>query len=120
VSKVKARNATQFQSIPPELLPDYIARKREELRHKEQELRDALPQIILMRNKANVLPKVQFFEGVEGVKQAYEDTLENNKGKKLLDITGIDAVFERLGTDWIRYYLEKRTRLGIVCTDLAP
>ena len=119
-SKVRARSATQYQGIAPELLPDYIARKREELRVREQEIRDALPQIQLMRNKANVLPKVQFFEGVEGAKQAYEDTLENNRGKVLRDITGVEAVFKRLGSDWTRYYLEKRTRLGIKCTDLAP
>jgi sugar-specific transcriptional regulator TrmB len=120
VSKVKARNATQFQSIAPELLPDYIARKREELREREKELRDAIPQILLMRNKANVLPKVQFFEGVEGVKQAYEDTLENNKNGKLQDITGVAAVFDRLGAEWTKYYMEKRTEMGIRCTDLVP
>jgi len=104
VSKIKDSSATKFQSIAPELLPDYIARKRDELRQREHELREALPQIHLLRNKATALPKVQFFEGVEGVKQAYEDTLENNKGKKLFDITGVDAVFDRLGAEWTRYY----------------
>ena len=120
VSKVKTRSATLFQSIAPELLPDYIARKREELRHREEELRSALPQILLMRNKANVLPKVQFFEGEEGVKQAYEDTLENNKGRKIQDITGVDAVFKRLGEKWVAYYMTKRAEKGISCVDLAP
>lgn len=120
VSKVKARSATQFQAISPELLPDYIAKRREDLKNREQELREAIPQLQLLRSKAHVLPKVQFFEGEEGVKQAYEDTLENNHEKYLRDITGVDAVFTRLGEKWVKYYQEKRTDFGIRCTDIAP
>ncbi len=120
VSKVKARSATQFQAISPELLPDYIAKRRQDLVEKEKELRDAIPQLLLLRSKGSILPKVQFFEGEEGVKQAYEDTLENNKGQYLRDITGVDAVFKRLGEKWVHYYLEKRADFGIRCTDLAP
>ena len=120
VSKVKARSATQFQAISPELLPEYIAKRRQDLVEKEKELRDTIPQLLLLRSKGSVLPKVQFFEGEEGVKQAYEDTLDNNKEKFLRDITGIDAVFNRFEAGWIEYYLKKRARLGIRCVDLAP
>jgi hypothetical protein len=86
----------------------------------EKDLRDAIPNLLFLREKARVFPKVQFFEGEEGVKQAYEDTLENNPEKYLRDITGVDAVFVRLGEKWVNYYMEKRAKLGIRCTDLAP
>jgi len=120
VSKVKARSATNYQALSPELLPDYIAKRREDLLEKEKELRAAIPQLLLLRSKAHVLPKVQFFEGEEGVKQAYEDTLENNSEKFLRDISGVDAIYNTFDPVWIKYYLEKRTRLGIRCSDLAP
>lgn len=120
VSKVKSRTATQYQAIPPEMLPAYAAKRRDEMAEHEKDLRDAVPQLMFLREKARVFPKVQFFEGEEGVKQAYEDTLENNPEKFLRDITGVDAVFQRLGRKWVDYYLEKRTQLGIRCTDLAP
>src|SRR6185369_6945513 len=77
-------------------------------------------QIKLLRAKGKVLPKVQFFEGKEGVEQAYEDTLVNNKGKMLYDITGIDAVYSRLDPKFIQYYLNKRKALGIKAVYIAP
>lgn len=120
VSKVKLRTATQYQAVAPEMLPGYAAKRQAELAEHERDLREAVPQLLLLREKARSLPKVQFFEGEEGVKHAYEDTLENNREKYLRDITGVDAVFTRLGDKWVRYYMEKRAKLGIRCTDLAP
>lgn len=120
VSSGKHSAATRFQSIAPELLPGYIERKREELAASKKEIEEALPQIKMMRAKKNALPKVQFFEGREGVQQAYEDTLEGNEEKRLRDITGIDAVFSNLDQKFLTYYLEKRARLGVRCTDIAP
>lgn len=120
VSQVKNEGADRFSSIAPELLPSYIERKREELAENKKAVEEAVPQLKLLRAKGKTLPKVQFFEGVEGVKQAYEDTIEKNTEKKLRDITGVDAIFRRLGSQWVEYYLAKRVRAGISCKDLAP
>ena len=117
VSQVKAEGADRWQSIAPELLPSYIERRGQELMQAKQEVADAVSQIQLLRAKGKTLPKVQYFEGVDGVKQAYEDTLENNRGKMLRDITG---EFKSLDEDWVNYYFQKRVRLGIRVTDLAP
>ena len=119
-SKVKKEGAFRYQSIAPESLPSYVERRRDALEESKRELAELVPQIKLLRSKGKALPKVQFFEGKEGVMQAYEDTLENNKEKILRDITGIDAVFSTFDAGWIEYYLNKRTRLGIRCTDLVP
>src|SRR3989344_823524 len=120
VSKDERHGTGVYQSMPPKLLPDYVARRREELVEQEKELRKIIPQLTLLRKQTQSLPNVRFFEGVEGVKQAFEDTLINNKGKALYDFTGVDAVFQRMGKEWVNYYFKKRTRLGIQCTVLAP
>ena len=113
VSSAMKHGSLRYQSIAPEQLPAYIERRRELLADTKKEIAALVPQLKLLRSKGRALPRVQFFEGEEGVKQAYEDTLEDNKGKKLYGITGVDAVFKRLGEKWVRYYLEKRKRLGI-------
>ncbi len=82
--------------------------------------RKLIPQIKLLRTKGKVLPKVQFFEGKEGVLQAYEDVLENNKEKLLRGITGMDAVYKEFGEKWVEYFISKRTRLGTQCINLVP
>lgn len=114
------KGTLRYQSIDPKLLPDYLARQREQLKVQEEELKEILPQLILQREKAAFLPKVQFFEGVEGVKQAYEDTLENNEGKMLYNMTGVEAVWKVMGQEWTNYYLQKRSRLGIRCKNISP
>ena len=119
-SQVKKEGAVRYQSIAAELLPAYVERRREALEESKKQLAHIIPQIKLLHSKGKALPKVQFFEGEEGVKQAYEDTLENNQEKFLRDITGLDAAFNHLDNKWITYYLEKRTRLGIKCIDIVP
>lgn len=120
VSESKRAGVTRFQSISPETLPSYIEKEQAKLEVSKKKIEALVPQLTLLRERGRTLPKVQYFEGEEGVKQAYEDTLQNNARKHLRNITGVDAVFERLGSDWISYYLKKRTRLGIRCQNLAP
>jgi sugar-specific transcriptional regulator TrmB len=122
VSSAKREGAVRYQSLAPEQLPAYIERRRQMLDETKQQVTELIPQLKLLRSKGKSLPKVQFFEGEEGVKQAYEDTLENNKGKVLRNITSVDAIYtnSKLGGDWIEYYIKKRARLGIECRNLAP
>lgn len=119
-SSAERKGTTRFQSIAPELLPGYIERRQKELEEGKQQIADLLPQIALLRNRGRILPKVQFFDGRKGVEQAYEDTLENNPDKKLYEITGIDGVYANLDPDFVRYYIEKRARLGIHSTYITP
>src|SRR3989344_7016884 len=120
VTSVKQRGATRYQSIAPELLPNYIERRGKELLDSKEEIEKLIPQIKLLRSKGSTLPKVQFFEGTEGIEQAYEDKLENNTGKALYEFTGMDAGYEKLGAQFIDYYLKKRTRLKIFSKYIAP
>ena len=120
VSSNAKDGAARYQTIEPELIPAYIERKRATLLETKSDIEALIPQLKLLRAKGKTLPRVQFFEGREGVKQAYEDTLDQNKGKVLRNITGVGAVFEQMGAEWVEYYLKKRTRLGIACQNLAP
>lgn len=120
VSHVERRGAMRYQAIAAELLPAYVERRREQLKETKERFEQAIPQLKLLQAHGNTLPQVQFFEGLEGVKQAYEDTLENNKEKKLFDFTGTDAIYQKMGTEWLEYYWKKRSRLGIECSVLAP
>ncbi|MBI2607352.1 MAG: helix-turn-helix domain-containing protein [Candidatus Doudnabacteria bacterium] len=110
----------EFQSISPRLLVNYIENKKLDLSKSKAEIEKILPEIEAVRNKQISFPKIQFFQGIEGIKQAYEDTLLNNKEKNLYDFTGTDAVFKKMGADWVYYYITKRAKLGIKCYDIAP
>lgn len=114
------KGTLRYQSIAPELLPSYIERHRETLTESKEAVEKALPQLKLLRSKGSILPRVQLFEGRQGVEQAREDTLENNAGKRLYEITGIEAVYTKLDPKFVQYYVDKRTRLGIKSTYITP
>ena len=120
VTSAKQRGVLRYQSITPELLPSYIERKGKDLLDTKEEIAKLVPQIKLMRSKAHVLPKVQFFEGKEGIEQAYVDKLENNKAKVIYEFTGMDTTYEKLGASFADYYVKKRTGLKIKSEYIAP
>lgn len=120
VTSAKKDGLTRYQSIPPELLPGYIERRGKDLLDTKEEVAKLVPQIKMLRSKAAILPKVQFFEGVEGIEQAYEDKVENNKGKMLYEFTGMDAGYEKLGTRFIEYFLKKRLENNVRSEYMAP
>ena len=119
-SQVKKKGAVRYQAIAAELLPAYVERRREALEESKKQLAEIVPQIKLLRSKGKALPKVQFFEGKEGVMQAYEDTLVNNKGKILYDITGVDAAYKNVDPAFVDYYLNKRRELGVRARVVMP
>jgi sugar-specific transcriptional regulator TrmB len=121
VSSIVKYGVREYQSIEPALLPTYIERQEELLRERKKEIKNILPQIQKIRGDKSVFPKLYFFEGLDGLKQAYEDTLENNTGKLIEEFTGPDAMFEELGQKkWVEYYIKKRVERGIACRIIAP
>lgn len=120
VTSAEHRGVLRYQSIAPELLPSYIERKGKELLDTKTEVEKLVPQIKLLRSKAHILPKVQFFEGKEGIEQAYVDKLENNTEKAVYEFTGMDTTYEKLGDSFASYYVKKRTGLKIKSEYIAP
>jgi sugar-specific transcriptional regulator TrmB len=119
-SQTKKEGVLRYQSIAPELIPAYLERQREKIEESKKQITDLLPQIKQLRARGKLLPKVLFFEGPEGVKQGYQDILENNQEKLLRGITGMDAVYSNLDQTWATSFLKRRAQLGIHCIDLAP
>lgn len=120
VSSITQYGITEFQAIEPNLLLSYIDRQKASLEQKKKEIENVLPQLNKVRDNLDAIPKVSFYEGVEGVKQAYEDTLDNNKSKIIYVFSGPDIVFKEMGMNYVNYYVEKRTRLGIKSFQVAP
>jgi DNA-binding MarR family transcriptional regulator len=120
VSSRERFGVTEYLSLDPSLLPSFLEQQREKLRSQQEEIQQMLPELSKMRDVKRGIPKFQFFEGWDGLKQAYEDTLENNKGKKIWDFTGPEIISANLDPVFLEYYMQKRAKLGIVCEQVAP
>ena len=64
-----------FDCQSPAALLSLMANKEEEVTLQKQRLLQALPMLEKIRNPLIVQPKVRFFQGVEGLKEVYNDTI---------------------------------------------
>jgi sugar-specific transcriptional regulator TrmB len=76
-----------------------------------------LPELLSVYNFKQK-PKVKFYEGVEGLKEAFEDTL-NAKGEILAYAVGTD-MYDALGEEYFKSYFRRRTQKGIHVRVIAP
>ncbi|KKP94703.1 MAG: Transcriptional regulator, TrmB [Candidatus Moranbacteria bacterium GW2011_GWE1_36_7] len=94
--------------------PEKIQRN---LKNKERLFAEILPQLQSIHNVRGAKPKIRFYEGKEGLKEVYEDTL-----KYKTEILGFasDDIMKVLGMDWAMEYLAKRKKNGIWAKGIVP
>jgi sugar-specific transcriptional regulator TrmB len=94
--------------------PEKLKKKLEE---KERILDEMLPQLRSFYNIKGIKPKIKFYEGKEGLRQVYSDTL--NYGGEILAFASEDVV-KVLGMNWANDYLAKRVKRGIRARIILP
>lgn len=77
-----------------------------QLEEKKTVLNNILPQLLSMANFIEKKPEIKFYEGIEGIKNVYQDTL-NYPGKEIL-MWGSTDVHEYLDDFMWHYYVPKR------------
>jgi predicted transcriptional regulator len=91
----------------------------EMLDNKKQALEKALPGLQELFGTAHIRPQLQFFEGREGVRRVYEDTL-TCKEKKIYQIVKVQDFMAFPGGDFSRDYIRRRAAKGIEAFALHP
>lgn len=79
---------------------------------KEKLLNQILPELKSISNAGFVNPKIMFFEGKEGLKEIYWDTLKT-KSKMELWISPIQDIVETVGEEFLLKYIDERVKKGI-------
>lgn len=78
-----------------------------------------LPELKSLEKTVGDRPKVRFFEGVEGIKLALEDTLDQPHGSPILAYVTGQGVYEDM-PDFVDYYLKERVKKKITVQAIAP
>lgn len=81
ISKVKKSGKTYYYSLSPDKLVDYLEREKREFSRKvdlqKEKVSKIIPKLISIQNLHSVnKPKVRFYEGEKGMREAYEDSLQ--------------------------------------------
>ncbi len=88
-----------------------------ELENKEKLFSEILPQLKSVYNIKGIKPKIRFYEGKEGLKEVYADTLKYSG--EILAFASEDVV-RVLGAEWAKDYLKKRVKKNIHVRVVLP
>jgi sugar-specific transcriptional regulator TrmB len=122
VSKYKKGAGTYFNALDPKHLLNYLDREKEEkikeIEKQKGEINDLLPQLVSLQNiYGKTKPKVQFFEGEKGMREAYEDTLKSKE--TILAYANVETMHKGLPNFFPEYY-KRRTANKIFIKAIMP
>ena len=110
LGKTKIKDKIRFVPEPPQRLLLLI-------KEMEEGIKDSLPELEAIYNKNEVKPKVTFYEGIEGIKNVFEDTLREKPSEILMWLT--DDYFKDL-RQYSSDYIKERVKLNMHAKRIAP
>jgi len=90
---------------------------KKDLQAKERMFSEILPMLKSAYNVRGVKPRIRFYEGLEGLKETYNDTLKYT-GEML--VFASEDVVKILGLDWANNYMAKRTKNNLRVRAIMP
>ncbi len=116
VQSIERHSVKYFTACSPSILLNFLDHRSEELAVKKRNLLEVIPDLERIRNPMTVQPKVRFFQGADGIKEIYEDTLRV-KNQPLYAVGDFDHYFpkeqDKELNDWIWRYCKRRAKNGI-------
>ncbi|MFH1790199.1 MAG: helix-turn-helix domain-containing protein [bacterium] len=101
-----------FKVVEPEILIKKMQRKLDLAKQ-------ALPQLLMVSGLNKNKPKMEFYEGNEGIRTIYENTLDC-RNKEILNIANPNNVLKIIGEDFFTHYVAKRVKRKIIVKVLLP
>ena len=99
--------------------PENPTKLQELVEDKSKMVRTILPDLQQLFSSVTYRPAIRFFEGSEGIKQIYQDSL-NCKEKKILQIVSVKDFQEFPGKVFMTWYVEERARKNIRAQAIHP
>jgi len=88
--------------------PHALLKKADE---QKKQLEEILPEFLSIYNLPGEKPKVRFYQGIDGLKRIYEDTLK--EGGEIYLISDYEKMFSAIEPDWMWQYAKLRAEEGI-------
>lgn len=121
VSKFRKNKKIYYLAANPNRLLEYLEREKESFakridKQKEQ-IKEVLPELSSLIKPQSTRPKVSFYEGAKGMREAYEDTLTAKGG--ILAFANVATMHEGL-PDFFPEYYKRRAGKGVNIKAIMP
>lgn len=111
VNSYKRKGIKYFSALPIVHLFKYLERREEEISKKKEIIQENIKHFDKLGQLKFNKTKVFFYEGIEGLKSIYEDTL--NEESEILTFISLDELTDELNNYLKNSYLPKRIEKGI-------
>ena len=123
IASIKKGSVTYFKALDPKQLLNYLEREKTEqtkkIEKQQHEIKALLPALISLENPESTKPKVTFYEGEKGMRQAYEDTLTSSE--TILAYANVEDMHKGLPNFFPDYYrrrgIEKKIHIKAIFPD---
>lgn len=95
--------------------PAILVRKEQERLERAEKL---LPELLSITNALAYKPKIQYYEGIEGMKNIFNETLSAKE--EMLGYTNLEAIPKVIPDDFLRDYAKRKIAKGIKTRMLSP
>lgn len=107
----------EYVAESPEALKTFIAREIENKKDALKEVEKIVPELTTMHNKT-ARPRVFFYEGKEGLKQVYEDTLTSHEPiRAYASVDDVHATLPNYFPDYYKRRAKKNIPIRAIFTD---
>lgn len=122
VQTIQKKGRTLFKALHPNELLQYLEREKTEavrrLEKQQESIREILPELISLEHPESNRPRVTFYEGEKGMREAYEDTL-NSKGD-ILAYANVEEMHKALPHFFPEYYERRAVEAKIHIKAIMP
>ncbi len=106
----------EYAAESPALITEYLKKRATEITEHIKKSEEMLPELTLLYTKKN-RPKIRFYEGTEGLKYVYEDTLTSSE--TIRGYAAVDEMHKALPNYFPEYY-KRRAAKGIAIRAILP
>lgn len=118
VTKTQRHGITCFFAEDPEnRLKVLIEERQRLLGEMNNAMMEALPLLTISDDDPDSLPRIRYYEGIEGIKQIYEAVLK--EGEDVFRYGDITKIYAALGV-YTDEYIQKRNELGFTTHAIMP
>ena len=120
ITEIQKKNKLYYQVEKPKKLVQFAKTQIQLSKDRLEKAQNVLPDLEGLFSLNPNKPIVRFFEGVDGVKDVYMDHISVDESYEMLGISNTEKLTNFLSKKFLRDYVTKKDKLGIVTRGILP